>query len=348
MLTQAQTWLLQAMLSKREKALESWQQWRDHVDIEMIDLNSYRMLSALYLKLSNYKADDLHMGRLKGIYRHTWYTNQLQLQRLAAGLQALQSAQIEAVVLGEVSLLAACHHDWGARPITRFDLLVPQQSMPMALSALQQQGWQSSVSVLEPSLSGPLWVRDTVQSNSVSLCLHNHVFWATPQTHTDEQLWQHATTTEISNTSAKILSPVDQLLYLSLKMNQQQYDQQQDSADALVNAAFAVTAITEESEWVRLLVQAQRYELILPLRYLLTELQQLLEIELPDWVMPNLRGMAISYHELLSHNISADNRLLLLKAQIVKLRAQWHKLTRKDAKPAIDFSSQQRKVAGEH
>jgi len=324
MLTQTQKWLLQATLSERETALQAWEQWRTQVDIEALDLAAYRMLSVLYLALTKHGVDDPHIARLKGVYRREWYANQLKGKRLAVGLQVLQAAQIEAVVIGDVALAAACYRDWGARTLTSFELLVPQRCLSLAIEALRANGWQSYAENIEDAQSGPLWFQDVVKEESVSLCLHSRLFWARPQTHTDCQPFQCAIAAQVSGTTAKVLSPVDLLLYMALKVNQRSYKERQ--SQYLMDAAFAVMAIESEAEWVRLLTQAQRYELILPLRYLLLELQQVLDIALPKWVMPNLQGMAISYHELLSHTLSADDQLLLIKARMVKWRSQWRSL----------------------
>lgn len=98
----------------------------------------------------------------------------------------------------------------------------------------------------------------------------------------------------------------------------------------LVDAAMMVRSISQvsesTSEWVRLLSQAQRYEMILPLRYLLAELQRLFEVELPEWVLPNLQRMAISYHELLTYKLSSESLSLRAKAELVKLRQRWKNL----------------------
>jgi len=331
-LSQTQTWLLQAALMAGDRSTQAWQQWRDCVDIETLDSASYHVLSTLYPTLSKYQVDDPHIARLKGVYRRTWYGNQLLIKPLSAVLQALAAANVEVLVLGEMALLANCYADYGERAIAQFDLLVSPAAMPEAVTALREYGWHDSnfdpaaPTPVQPDaeLSAPLGFH---HDKACSLWLHNHLFWAVPQTHTDAQLWENAISTEINSVSARVLSPVDLLLHLCLKINQQLHADviqqiQKQPFYCLADATRAISAIQSEAEWVRLLAQAQRYEIILPLRYLLSDLQQLFEIVLPDWVMPNLQKMAISYHELLSYQLSPDDRSLRLKAHWVKLRQQ--------------------------
>ena len=312
-----QRWLLQAALMQDQSALEAWQKWRNQVDIETLDSNSHHLLSLLYLNLVRHQVDDPHLGRLKGVYRRTWYANQLLMQQFRSVVQALQNSQIETVSLREMALVTTCHPDCGYRPIYQFDLLVRPEQTLAAIDTLQQLGWITHTSKPQPNVG--LWHPVTFHNASqFQLNLHNHLFRATPQLYTDGQLWENAI--QISDLSTLFLSPVDQLLHLSLKLN---HKQSKRPIYWFADAAMMVNAITEESEWIRLVTQAQRYEMILPLRYLLTELQALLETPLPDWVVPSLQKMAISYSELLQYNLLPNHKLLMLKALLVRLRQQW-------------------------
>lgn len=311
--------LLRAALMQDSQALNNWQQWRNQVDIETLDSDSYHLLSALYPKLLQHRIEDPHMGRLKGVYRRTWYANQLLIQQFKAVLQAFQAVQIDSLVLGEMALAATCHPDYGYRPIYRFDLLVPVDQTLAAIAAIDQLGWIRYGA--EPTVGERLYSPIEFHNGChFQLRLHNHLFEAVPQAYTDQQLWINAIAISIGGISTLAISPVDQLLHLCLQINR---EQKRRPIYGLADATAIANAIQSEAEWVRLVTQAQRYEIILPLRYLLIELQALLPASLPDWVIPSLRKLAISYSELLNHKLLSDNKPLLLKAQIVQLRQQW-------------------------
>jgi hypothetical protein len=64
--------------------------------------------------------------------------------------------------------------------------------------------------------------------------------------------------------------------------------------------------------------QTQRYQLIIPLRQMLTLLERILPIEYPSWVLPSLSKMPIGYHELRNYHLFPDNLLLNLKALLIR------------------------------
>ncbi|WP_339377680.1 nucleotidyltransferase family protein [Merismopedia glauca] len=295
------------------------------MDIETLDPESHHLLSLLYPNLVRHHVEDPHMGRLKGVYRRTWYANQLLVQSFKLVLQALQEVQVNPLALGEMALVSTCYADYGHRPVYQLDVLVPRSQTLEAIDTLLQIGWtahgyrpQSGDRLWKPM---PFW-KDTPVQNApnIHLNLHNNLFQAAPQSFTDEQLWANAVVTQISDLSVPVLSPVDQLLHLCLKSNK---EQQQRPIYWLADAAMLINLMSQEADWVRLVTQAQRYQIILPLRYFLMHLQAVLHLPIPDWVLPSLDKMAISYHELLEYNLMPDNKLLLLKARMVRLRQRW-------------------------
>jgi hypothetical protein len=320
--------LLRAALWQEQPALEAWQQWRDSVDIETLDPESHHLLSTLYPNLLRHGVEDVQMSRLKGVHRRTWYVNQLLASSFASVLQTLQDSGISPLVLGEMALAATVYPDYGHRPIYQLDLFVPWDQTLAAIDSLQRLGWTNSY---RPQAGERFWknplvlgcTKETKDALSVPLYLHNHLFQAAPQSYTDRQLWTNATAAEISNFPTLVLNPVEQLLHLCLKNNRQG---QKRPIYWLADAAMLVNSLSQEADWVELVTKAQHYEIILPLRYLLKELQEVLNLAPPDWVMPSLQRMAISYHELLEYHLASDRKLLLLKAQLMRLRQRWREL----------------------
>ncbi|MTJ50063.1 nucleotidyltransferase family protein [Dolichospermum sp. UHCC 0259] len=314
--------LLQAAILPEQTALNAWRKWRDSVDIETLDPQSHHLLSTLYPNLLRHGVEDAQMSRLKGVYRRTWYVNQLLARSFVQVLHRLQEEEISPLVIGEMGLVSTIYPDYGYRPLYRLDLLVPYSQTLAAINTLEELGWTNSYRPQPGDRFGknplPLW---RVTSPNDPLCvpiyLHNHLFSAKPQSYTDEKLWTDAISTEIGNFPAIVLSPIDQLLHLSLQNNR---EGKQRPIYWLADASLLVQALSEESDWVKLVTQAQRYEIVLPLRYLLKELGEVLNLSFPDWVLPSLNQMAIAYSELLEYNLAGDRKLLLLKAQLLRLR----------------------------
>jgi hypothetical protein len=320
--------LIQAAILPEQPAIEAWQQWRNSVDIETLDSESHHLLSMLYPNLVRHGVEDPHISRLKGVYRRTWYVNQLLAQSFVEVLQALQVEGIRSLMLGEMALISTVYPDYGHRPVYRLDLFVTCSQTLAALDILQRLGWSNSYRPRPGDRFGKtplqLWQTTSPKTTlSVPLYLHNHIFQAEPQSYTDERLWMDAIATEINNFPTLALNPIDQLLHLSLQNNRQG---KQRPIYWLADAATLVNSLSEEAHWVELVTRSQHYEIVLPLRYLLSELQEVLNLSLPDWVLPSLNRMAISYYELLAYNLASDRKLLLLKAQLLRLRQQWKQL----------------------
>jgi hypothetical protein len=227
-----------------------------------------------------------------------------------------------------MALVSTVYPDYGYRPVYRLDLFVPCSQTLAALDRLQELGWTNSYRPQPGERLGktplPLWRTTSPEDTlSVPIYLHNHLFQAEPQSYTDERLWGDAIPTEIGNLTTLVLSPIDQLLHLSLQNNRQE---KQRPIYWLADAATLVNSLSAEAQWVELVTRAQHYEIILPLRYLLRELQAVLNLSLPDWVLPSLNRMAISYYELLEYNLASDRKLLLLKAQLLRAQQRWKQL----------------------
>src|SRR5574341_997684 len=75
--------LLRAALLADGDALDAWQAWKSEADFDQLDYGTARILPLLYRNLTFLQIHDPFLRRLKGIYRRTWYANQLTLRDLA-------------------------------------------------------------------------------------------------------------------------------------------------------------------------------------------------------------------------------------------------------------------------
>ena len=134
--------LLRAALLQGESALAAWQQWTSAADIDRLRPGSYRLLPLLYRNLSALGVDDPLMSKLKGIYRQTWYKNQLLLGQLAGLVRTFHQADIPTLLLGGAALSILHYHDLGARPVFKCALLVPAGQALQAVNLLARLGWR--------------------------------------------------------------------------------------------------------------------------------------------------------------------------------------------------------------
>lgn len=308
--TDAQELLLQAALLEGQPALTAWEQWQSLVDIENLDASSYSLLPSLYQNLLRHPVEDAHMARLKGVYRRTWYANQLRLSQIRSVLMALAAVEVTPILLGDAAL-SPDHTDCN-RPIHSFALLLRLTDMEATVQTLNSLKWHP---VDGDSAGGqgalPLRFQDDRQQ---LLSVQGHLFWAIPQSDTDELVWQYA----IPNLhmAGLLLSPADQLLYLcSTTFCRDRGDPLRGIADALI----LMRQSGDTLDWNRFVSQAQRYQMIIPVRNMLMLLKHSLQCPAPKWVIPALSQMPIAQTEWLQYQIWAGNRRLLAQSACFRL-----------------------------
>lgn len=296
-LTFTQKLLLKAALLKGQSALTAWEQWKAHVDIETLDSVSYTLLPQLYQTLLAHGVEDPHMARLKGIYRRNWYANQLQIKSLNAILSTLADAGIDAIVLGDVAL-----NSHGSNlPISSPHLLIRQEQLDLTFKTLTALNWKAPVPT-PGQLSIQFKERQT-------LYIQARLFWAFPQDEVDEQVWRQAFSLP---SSGFLLDSTDQLLEVCARTFLKAKAQ---SIQGLADAFLLIQKFGNDLDWQRLVTQAQRYRMILPLRNMLTLLQQILRLDIPSWVLPALVQMPLLSEELVTYQVLAGEWRLWLRSQ---------------------------------
>src|SRR4051794_32864599 len=92
--TDEQELLLRAALGEGPSAVAAWQAWQARRDLDSVDPDESRLLPLVYQNLADQQADEPELARLRGVYRRTWYANQLTLQRTADRLRVFQKRGI--------------------------------------------------------------------------------------------------------------------------------------------------------------------------------------------------------------------------------------------------------------
>lgn len=91
--TPEQKLLLRACLLEGKETTEAWSEWRSRVDIQVLDRGSLRLLPLLYWNLKRHGVNDPLIDRFKGIYRFSWYKNQMLFQAMEALLASFHPAR---------------------------------------------------------------------------------------------------------------------------------------------------------------------------------------------------------------------------------------------------------------
>jgi len=300
--------LLGAAVCSEPDSLADWEQWQLGNSLDTAGTHSQALFSMVYANLGN-KLDIRDAKVLKGVYKRTWYANQLILTQVPSILERLGKANIPVLLFNDVAMAAGHYPDHGYRAIRCIDLLVRQEAWQRSLEVIAEHGWrlQKDDSFSSPSsLSITLFTRESGQT----LRLWTRLFMAIPQTETEADLWRNAISKKIGDRSIMTLGASEQLLAICSEAFRMDHCPLILYSDARLISHLLLTT----ADWTRLIWQAQRYTFILPLRRMLAILQETLDLSLPSWVLPALHKMAISHSELLQYHLACDSRALKFKS----------------------------------
>ena len=282
--TPQQESLLRAALLQSDDALSAWEDWKASANIDELDLGSFRLLPLLYRNLSRRRTADALMGKLKGIYRQTWYKNQLLFREIALVLNAFQLAGIETLVLKGAALSVLYYKDMGLRPMKDFDVLVRLKDKDRALQLMQTLGWKLIVRAPHG------WSFRNDAGREVDL--HWHALAQCCKEHDDDDFWAGSVTTQVAGVPTRALNPTDQLLNIcvhGVAWNDVPPVRWIPDALMILNA--------EPIDWNRFVEQARKHNLILTLRASLSYLRKLVDAPVPASLVQELNALPASQSE---------------------------------------------------
>ena len=135
--------LLRAALSPPSEGAGAWARASRGVDVGALDASSHDLLPLLYRTLAAAGVEDPWLGRLKGVYRRTWYSNQLLVRRAGEALGALRSDGVDAMLLGGAAVGLLHYRELGARPMSDTSIAVRPASAGRARRVLSGAGWDA-------------------------------------------------------------------------------------------------------------------------------------------------------------------------------------------------------------
>jgi hypothetical protein len=141
--------LLQAALGDEALCLKSWNEWKDRIDIENIDSDSYHLLPLLYRNLLNNHINDHKITQLKGVYRRNWTKNQLFLSELTRICISFSEANISYLILGDIAINLSVYANLGDRVINNLELMIDLKNVDNSLNVLKELGWYSKIEIKE-------------------------------------------------------------------------------------------------------------------------------------------------------------------------------------------------------
>jgi hypothetical protein len=284
--TAEQRLLLRAALLEGEPGREAWERWRGGIEIERLDAGSQRLLPQLYRNVHTYATDGRLLERLKGVYRHAWSANGVLLRDAGRVLGALAHADIRTVVLDGTALVPLYYRDQGARAIDSITVMISPDDVPAAALVLAREGW-GSAELAHRSRPGPY----TSQARLLGAGRPIDLLWdpfpegCTPDIR--RSFWASAEPAHIAGVANQALAPGEELLRICVRASRwEEPSPFRRLADALVLLRSAGPRV----DWTRLVDQARRSQVVLPVLASLSLLRELLDAPVPDATLRRLEA----------------------------------------------------------
>lgn len=303
--TPEQELVLQAAFLPQQSAITAWHKWLEAIDIEDHDAESYHLFPFVYRNLSDSQLEIREMVRLKGVYKRRWYENKIVFAKLTSILTNFQEAGIKTLVLKDAALASYYSQDNGCRYIYHLDILVSPADASAAIALLKNMGWQPKTHISERLIS--VYQGLGFQDNSkYPLNLQWHVFPSAFQDRPDDEFWQGAITTTIGDVSTYVLDPTDQLLSLCLQV----YSWTPILPIRwLTDAIIILNSSQADLDWNRLIEQARKYQLILPLTLMVNQLQKVFPNSVTTTILEQLAEVQVSQFEQIEYRIKTQQNL---------------------------------------
>lgn len=295
-----QALLLRAALLDGAGATGAWERWRTGGDLDDVDPLSYAMLPLAAKNLLRLGCDDPELGRLKGIYRRTWYNNRVLLHAAAGAVQAFQERGIPALLLKGAPLLLLHYRDAGLRVMSDVDLLVQPADAPGAVAVLGELGWTAGQRLREP-------LRETFEmvhgapfdgGAGKAIDLHSHALEECCYAGADDAFWAASRALTLEGVETRTLSATDLLLQVCIHGSR--------GAPARVihwiaDAMALIRDPVEAVDWDRLVDQTQARRLSLALGRSLRYLAETFEAPIPAATLTRLDSTVVHWVERLDY-----------------------------------------------
>jgi len=304
-ITREQELLLKASLLQGSGAIEAWEKWISEINFDLIDPGSYRLIPLLYHNLSRHKIQHPLMNRMKGIYRRTWYENQIFSHQTLKLINIFHAEGINTIVLKGIALAHMYYQDYGLRPMSDIDILIPTSQSLQALSILKSCGWKSAYKSPEKIINVIHSCDFTDPDELNHLDLHWHLYIECCQADADLDVWDAAIETNIKGTKTHILNSADQLLHTLV------HGMKWSIIPPFRWVADAVTVLNishETMDWKRIISQAEKRRIVLPLRYGLEYLVNNFDVSVPQEVLKHIQSVPVTKSEQIEYKYKIENQ----------------------------------------
>ena len=330
---------MRAALLPADAGLAAWRAWRRDADLDEIDRGSARLLPLLWFNLLANGVRDPWVPRFKGIYRHSWFANQVWMRRVREVQALLAAVGSEPVFLKGIALANGYYANPGLRPMDDLDVLIPVDCVDAGLAALAAGGWRSTVA--QPQLVlRTVHAVELLSTGSANLDLHAHLLQGSLDARLDARRRARAMTLTLADGPLTVLEPTDQLLHVLVHGVESDPPAPRWLADALV-----VMRRRSEIDWLRLMADAAAESRSLAVAQALDELVEVFGrdgVPVPDAVLiAQRRHRRPPLDVRFEHHIASGPRVPLIGYALRRMvdYRRWRRSRAASAEPRVGFDT---------
>jgi hypothetical protein len=302
--------LLRAGLLEGERSASAWRLLRPSFDLDKLESSSYVLLPLVYRQLDQHGIEDPLLPKLRGIYRRTWYVNQLRLDRVKPALKAVHDSDVDPLVVGSWEFPICYYRDLGLRAVPELNLLVRPAHVGRASRALSEAGWTGPVEPSESFLRSRHCAR--FEGANGAACLISwrlfHEFEDPARGREPEDLWEQSIDFTLGGASARALCPTDELLNVCVSGAR---TTTWPTITWIVDAMAVLRAWGSAIDWARFVLQARRLRATLRVLDAASFLRHELDAQVPSHVLEELGETPARRRDLLAHRTAARRWPLL-------------------------------------
>jgi len=292
-----QTLLLRAALDTGDGARAAWERFlAGGGRVEDLDDGSYRLLPQVYRNLEFCEVGGEAMIKLRGVYRHAWYRNQVLLRGAGSLVRALQQVDVDVMALKGAAVAALYPGGLATRPMNDVDLLVAPDHVERAVDVLQAQGFAMDG---EFPFAVARRIRHAVpfRRDGLEIDLHWHLL---AQGGDDRDVWRRARASTLAGTELLVPAPEDQLLHTCVHGLGFFPAPVRWVADAVL-----IIRSDEGVEWDILVEQARARDVTVAMAHALRYLRDELGAAVPPAVIGGLARSPASPTSRLAHRVAS-------------------------------------------
>jgi Uncharacterised nucleotidyltransferase len=288
--------LLQAALMPGGRARQAWEEWYRAGALDRLDAGSQRLLPLLYLHLRAARIDHPWVGQFRKQYLDTWAKNQILFVNISPVLRSLREAGIDTLLLKGASLTLLYYKDYGLRPMSDFDFLVPAERALEAIDLVRRMNWVPQLKSPDRSLSAYVSILHALHFENAAkspLDLHWHVLTECVGSDADRDFWDGAAPVQLNGVPSFCLNAVDELFLTCIHGARWNFM----PPIRWVADAILILNSGKELDWDRMRKQAEKRRLALPLREALHYLRDQFEAPIPADFLTDLDRVPVSNEE---------------------------------------------------